>query len=174
MKRLSFLAVTAIVVTIGFSSCSNDDPAQPLNVDWNQTATVYGKVLIVDDFTNTPRKWTTADKVNIVATVAYSSLNPQASGTYQIPSDKITYTPSTGEVQVVAPVGRNGTQVNLKLLNFKGSVKLSGGTIDVIWQGSTRTVYDLYPGDVAYLSDNWELKSSYDYTPVANKGDEAN
>jgi hypothetical protein len=168
MKKVSFLAVTAIAVMMGFSSCSNDDPAQPLNVDWNQTATVHGKLLIQNDFFDASPKWATASDVKFVATVAYDELASGATGTYTVPSDKITYDGRTGEVTVVFPVSRLGTQLSLKLLDFTGSVKIADGkTIDVIWQGTTKYSAKLYPGDVDYLED-WQLRY---YTQVVKEGD---
>ncbi|MDR1153984.1 MAG: hypothetical protein LBL04_04680 [Bacteroidales bacterium] len=177
MKKVSFLAVTAIAATMGLNSCSSDDPAQPLNVDWNQTATVHGKLLIRNDFVDATPKWTTASDVKFVATVDYAQLASGAEGTYIVPGDKITYDGRTGEVTVVFPVSRMGTQLSLKLLDFTGSVKISDGnggskTVDVIWKGTptSKTSDKMYPGDVGYLT-NWQLQG---YTQVVKEGDAIN
>ncbi|MDR1667206.1 MAG: hypothetical protein LBS03_05900 [Bacteroidales bacterium] len=174
MKKVSFYAVTAIAVVMGFSSCSNDDPAEPLNVNWNQTATVHGKVLIQDNFepSGTP-KWTTSSAVKFVATVPYSQLAPGASGTYTVPSDKITYNATSGEVTVEVPVSKNNiTALTLKVLAFEGEVTdYNGDDIDVIWGSKTKTTNALSPGEVAYL-ETFKYQSSSDYTEVVKKGDE--
>jgi hypothetical protein len=154
MKKFSFLAMTTLFLFIGLYSCSNDDPAEPLSVDWKRTATIYGKILIDTNPNASPRTWNTPSEVSFTAFVPYRALNSRASeGYYYIPQDKITYDSSTGIVTVIAPVGLQGAKVTVRFSEFKGKVTSGGKEINVIWKDYPKDI-DVFPGGEFYLS-NW-------------------
>ena len=138
MKKLfSFCAVTITVLSLGLSSCTKEDPAKPLEVDWNRTGTVEGTILYVNDETTTPKKYAAPSSLEISATIPYSDLNSGASGTYSIPKSNITYTGSTGKFSVKVPVGVNGADVTIRVSSFTGTRREDDGgtsvTVNGIW-----------------------------------------
>lgn len=173
-KQLKNVFVTALLATgLFISSCSTEDPATPLNVNMNQTATVCGKILINRNETVSPQIWSAPENISIMATVPYSSLNSSATGTYVIPLSNITYKPS-GEFEIKAPVGIEGSTITVKFFDFKGTVKTNKkgeGTYPVIWKGQTQTSTKLYPGETYYLT-TWKLSGSNYYEFEINVDDE--
>ncbi|MDR2037197.1 MAG: hypothetical protein LBQ60_04670 [Bacteroidales bacterium] len=177
-KVFSLLAMAAIVLSVGLSSCAKEDTADSLNVDLNRTATIKGKILINEDETKTEPTWSAPREVVISATVPYTSLNGNAAGgTYVIPSSNISYTASTGEFTITAPVGVSGSVVSVKLSQFTGSVRVadpanagSSKTINVIWDSQEKDSNSAKPGETVYL-DQWELSTDAYYTEVKNAGD---
>ncbi|RYZ46124.1 MAG: hypothetical protein EOP49_23900 [Sphingobacteriales bacterium] len=102
------------------ASCSKEDPAMPLEINAEQTATINGKILINKDENTATPKWAAPANVQIIATVPYSELNSSASGTYAIKT--VSYNATTGEFSIVAPVSANGSVITVKFADFKGEV----------------------------------------------------
>jgi hypothetical protein len=166
MKSVSSLFVMAVVaLSLGVSGCAKEDPAKPLEVDWNRTGTVKGTILINPDITKAAdeQKYSAPaiTSSNFVVSIPYADLNAGAGGTYII-KDKLTYNSSTGEFTVTVPVGVGGARVTIKMSDFEGTLKKEVGgtdkTVDVIWKASTKSVTnkEVAPGAVVYL-DNWIL-----------------
>ncbi|MDR1865125.1 MAG: hypothetical protein LBR08_06075 [Bacteroidales bacterium] len=156
------------------SGCAKEDPATPLSVDWNRTATVKGRILIKKDFKEAKPTWAAPENVKFSASIPYSGLNSNASGKYIIPQDRITYDSSTGDVTVVFPVGITGAALTLKFSDFEGKITeaTKGDSKDVIWKSKEETSSTVLPGEVAYL-DTWMLQTEYvDFEVVTKKGDE--
>lgn len=177
MKKVSILASIALGgLLIGFTSCKKEDPAVALEINEEQSATINGKILINTNESDTLPKWSAAPNVQIIATVPFYQLNSNASGTYNI--NNIAYNPLTGEFAIKAPVGANGTQVNVKFADFKTTVIVPewvdtanvDKTIKVIWQGQSTNTPELAPGEV-YTLPTWQLSGAGDYIKDPSVGD---
>lgn len=177
MKKVSILASIALSgLLIGFTSCKKEDPAVALEVNQEQAATIQGKILINTNESDTLPKWSAAPNVQIVATVPYYQLNSNASGTYIIKD--VVYNPTTGEFSIKAPVGANGSSVDVKFNDFKTTVIVPewvdtsyvDKTIRVIWQGQSTSTPDLMPGEV-YTLPTWQLNGAGDYIKDPSVGE---
>jgi len=178
MKKVSiFLAVAFVATALGFTGCASEDPAKPLEVDWNRTAVLKGTILINADISKVRADQklsappTTFDKEAFIVSIPYSSLNSGASGTYILPKEKIVY--RNGEFTITVPVGVSGSTVTVKIDDFAGTLKKTIGTddktVDVIWKpsavvGTSGSSKTLSPGQTAYF-DNWILDAYYTTTP---------
>lgn len=178
MKKVSIFALIALGgLSMGMASCSKEDPATPLEINAEQTATINGKILINKDENTATPKWAAPANVQIIATVPYSELNSSASGTYTIKN--VTYNATTGEFAIVAPVSANGSVITVKFADFKGEVVVptvvngtpSTETIKVIWNSKTANSNNLVPGEV-YNLPTWELNGAADYTIDNSVGDD--
>jgi len=160
MKRVfSFFAATVIILSTGMNSCTKDT-AKPLEVDWNRTATVKGAVLVNSDVTKitSEQVYAAADITvdNFIVTIDYGELTTGASGTYTLPKDKILYNESDGTYTIVAPVGANGTTINVKVADFPGSLRkmaeLVATPYDVVWKSSSfpKSIVNVMPGEIRY------------------------
>ncbi len=178
MKKVSIFALIALgSLSIGVTSCSKEDPAKALEINKEQTATIHGKILINKNESDSIPKWSSAENVQIIASVPYAELNSAASGTYLIKD--VTYNAATGEFTIVAPVSANGSAINVKFADFKGQVVVptivddtvqTSKTINVIWKGQSTTTEQLLPGE-AYNLPNWQLNGSAYYTEDPSVGD---
>lgn len=171
-KQLKNVFVTAMLaVGLLFSSCAKEDPAIPLNVNMDQTATIHGKILVNKNEAATTQTWSAPDDFNVIATVPYSSLNSSAIGDYVIPSENISYNKSAGEFTIKAPVGIEGSNVTVKFSDFKGSVRANKGgkelIYSVIWKGKSANTGKIYPNETFYLP-TWKLNGSAHYTIEAS------
>ncbi len=114
MKKylLNLFVATVVACGLSFTSCSSDDPASPLEVDLNKTATISGTILVnanVAEEDAEDIKWSAPASITITASVDYSELNTQAtSGSYRVNG---TYSSSTGKFEIRVPVGANGSIV---------------------------------------------------------------
>lgn len=178
MKKVSIFALIALGgLSMGMASCSKEDPATPLEINAEQTATINGKILINKDENTATPKWAAPANVQIIATVPYSQLNSSASGTYTIKN--VSYNATTGEFAIVAPVSANGSVITVKFADFKGEVVVptvvngtpSTETIKVIWNSKTANSNNLVPGEV-YNLPTWELNGAADYTIDNSVGDD--
>lgn len=175
MKKqlFSILAVTTALV-LGLTSCAKEDTASNLEVDLSRTATIQGKILVNTDETAVNPRWSAPSTVSLIATVPYSSLNAQASGTYVIPKENISYESSTGIFTIKAPVSVQGTVVTVKFEDFKGEVRQPDGTgtktVKVIWKSQTRASVTVYPGETYNLT-YWQL-NGFGYIKDTNSGDD--
>jgi len=123
-KALNFFAGTALLLSVGLFGCLKEDPAKQLEVDWNKTGIVSGKILYVNDVSGTPPykyEAPRAQDVALRAIVAYSDFVDGAGGVYQIPNDKITYDPATGVFTVEVPTGDKGGEVEIMMSDFVGT-----------------------------------------------------
>lgn len=155
MKKLLYIAFAAAVVGVTFSACKKD-PAEPLNINHGQNATIQGKVLVVTDRTSNPVRWS-ALPVTVVAEIDNSDITrPDATGVYR---KTATYNPSTGEYSVTVPVSQQGSAVTILVQEFTGKVKDNNGPVDpdsgerttrefdALWSTRYVQVYGLFPGD---------------------------
>ena len=185
MKKVVNLFVAAAMgLPLVFSSCAKEDPAKPLEVNWNRTAVLKGTLLINADITkDRADQKLSAPSITrdaFFVSIPYSSLNSEAEGDYILPKDKIEYK-TNGEFTITAPVGVSATKVTVRVSDFSGTLKktISGTdkTIDVIWKPSKIVGVDgsslsLSPGGTAYFP-NWILDAfiSEDYyTEVKSDG----
>jgi len=176
MKKVSILsAIVLSSLVIGVTSCKKEDPAKALKVNLEQTATVNGKILINANESDSLPKWSAPQNVQILASVPYNQLNSNAYGNYTINS--VNYNPATGEFTVVAPVGVNGSSIDIKIVDFKGTVitpvwvdtAYVNKTINVLWNGTSGNTPYLVPGEV-YTLPTFELDG--DYSVLPSVGDE--
>jgi len=174
-KVFSFFALTAIGLSLGVSSCSNEDPAKPLDINLKRTATIKGALLYVSDETEAaPGVWS-APNVNeddFYVTVNYSELtgNNNAKGVYVLPKDKIKYAKKDGTFTITVPVGISDTWVNVKINSFEGEVKIgSNDYFSAIWDSKVG-VACVAPSEVTYLQFFWHWG---EYTLIEKVGDDA-
>lgn len=177
MKKVSIFALIALgSLSIGVTSCSKEDPAKALEINKEQTATIHGKILINKNESDSLPKWSSAENVQVIASVPYAELNSDATGTYLIKD--VTYNAATGEFTIVAPVSANGSSINVKFADFKGQVVVpttidtvqTTKTINVIWKGQSTSTIQLLPGEV-YNLPNWQMDGSTYYAEDPRVGD---
>jgi hypothetical protein len=183
MKKVSFLGIAAMALAGVFSGCSTEDTATPLNVDWSQTATINGTLLIITDQSSanpyTDAKWKVIDSdVNIkqyfVAEVPYSALNPGANGTYVVKATAENFTyDEKGQFSFKVPAGKTAASIKVKMLPWQGQVKyLKFASIGeekiypVIWDEKTGTE-SVAAGETKYLPA-WKLYGGYTPLDAAN------
>src|SRR5690606_30874217 len=126
-----------------------EDPAEALEVNHEQSATINGKILINKDESDSIPKWSAANNIQVIASLPYSELNNHATGTYLIKD--VTYNSNTGEFTIKTPVSANGSAVDVKFADFKGQVVipvmvdtvLTQKTINVIWNGQSASTSTL-------------------------------
>jgi len=120
-KFLYFFCATAMVLSLGLSSCVKEDPARPLEVDLSKTATVQGRILFNTDLTLTEPVLTapSAANVTITARINYSSIVNGGSGVHII--QNITYNASTGDFTIQVPVSEWGGTVTISINDFTGT-----------------------------------------------------
>jgi len=164
MKRVfSFFLVIAIFLSLGVNSCTNEDPAKPLDVNLKRTATIKVVLLIDNDETDMITKWTTPKDLRdyFYVTVDYSDLiDCEDCGKYVLPNDRITY--SNGTYSFEAPVGINPTTVNIRISAFEGEVKQGPDTyVDVVWSSSEGKIEGLTPGALGYKEFQWKDDQQY-------------
>ena len=132
-KVFSFFAATAVMLSVGLSSCAEEDPAKPLEVDWDKVATVKGTIFYVPDANDNKLK--ASSNIKIRATIPYNSIFPGMgfSGNYVIPEGKIDYSSSTGEYSFPVPVEATGN-VTITVEDFTG-IRKNTSNVDeaVIW-----------------------------------------
>lgn len=173
MKKLFNVAIVALALSFGLSSCGNEDPASPLTVNTSRTATIEGVVLVNANETATPAKYSAPENaVTVEALIPYSSLIPGggATGNYRVTGT----TNADGTYSLSVPVGANPTTVTVKVLGFKGSVRktVSGTdkTINVYWKSQTKSAAGLSQGDLSL--QNFTLNGSAYYEEVKSDGSE--
>ncbi|MDR0419157.1 MAG: hypothetical protein LBH34_02965 [Prevotellaceae bacterium] len=184
-KIFSMLAVIA-VVALAFTSCSKDDPAEPVKPDEGKEATFIGKVLIQTNestLSAAPKVWSAPVSLDIVARVRYNDLGIGGGSTYyNIPANKISYNNSTGEYIIKAPVNSQGSQTSIEVAigSFTGKVTktkpANGGVVDVevdvVWAAIN---YFTTPsgtiGATVYIPTR-QLSSSSCYEEVVSVGEE--
>lgn len=135
-KHLFTVMALAATLTLGLTSCTKEDPASPLVIDMQKTATVEGTLLVNPDITKAPadQKYDALKDVQIVAYVKYSTLNPNAStGSYTV---KATYTSSTGKFSVVVPATEDGVTVTFAVSDVAGEQKQVVGPDNVTIVGT--------------------------------------
>jgi hypothetical protein len=179
MKKKFLSILTVLAFTLGLVSCSSsEDPAEPLYVNLERTATITGKILVNEDETSLSSVWKAPNGVtaaSFIATIPYSDLNSGATGTYIIPQENITYESNTGIFKIKAPVSVRGSVVTVKFQDFNGNVRMlvngSGRTVPVIWQSKTLTSDKVFPRET-YNLPYWKLNGSYFYIIDTKAGDD--
>ena len=149
MKRVfSFFAATTFLLSIGLSSCVKEDPAKPMEINWNKTGVVTGKLLYVNDMSvaNPEYKAPPQKDIEILATIPYNAIVSGVTGTYVIPKEKISY--QSGEFTIETPVGDAGGTVTIRVSSFYGSKKVNATTTqEGIWYISNAfNVVNVLPG----------------------------
>ena len=167
-----FFAPAMLALALILGGCAKEDPAKPLEVDWNRTAVVTGWFSVNADITKDrdQQKFSapSVDNMSVgdlfVVTLPYSSLNSGASGTYVLPKNKIVYN-DYGQFTITVPVGVSGSDITVKMLDFEGALKKevdgSAKTLTVIWKASTKsgTASNLMPGAIHYFPA-WTLDAA--------------
>ena len=142
MKKqlFSILAVAATLI-LGFSSCSKDDPATPINLDKTTTAYVKGYLSYQPDLTaSVLNAYPSSSDVVLSATVEYSSLSGLASaGSFEVPT---AYDQSTGMYTIEVPASTNATGVKIIFSGFSGTQRQTATTtVKGYWTPSSPVVY---------------------------------
>ena len=154
-KVFRFFVAAAIALPLALSSCSKEDPAEPLEVDLTKSGTFKVTLLAVTNTFASPQVYAAAPitKDNIVATVPYNTLNSSASGNYLIPKGNIDYNTSTGVLEVKnVPTVENGITLTVKIIPVLGTrtEPSSTGTESVsvagIWSYSYSITENILPG----------------------------
>ncbi len=168
MKKASILALVALGgLAASVSSCKKEDPAKALEVNLSQTATVNGKILVNADESDSIPKWSAPTNLSVIATVPFNQLNPaSAHGVYNVTN--VNYDATSGEFTVVAPVGANGTDINIAINDFAGQVRIpkmvdtvmTSEVINVLWNGTTLHASNVLPGESRTLP-TIELNGAY-------------
>jgi hypothetical protein len=150
-KFFSVMAFTALLMS---ASCAKEDPAKP--VDYSapeKQATLQGKVLINENETLTPQKYSAKAGVTVIASVAYSQLNPGlGSGSFSATAT----TDSKGEFTLAVPATSSGVSVTLAVNDVQGSktVTSPSGSAEVQqgkWSFAISSIYDLQSGQTKIL-----------------------
>ncbi len=117
MKKHVILFCAAVSACFGFMGCENDfESAKPLTYDDFPTATITGRVLVVDDYTDNysrnekPAPATIEVMVEIPNGYFVNYHYGSIQGTYRA---KASYNPSTGEYRAVVPVTSRGVEVSV-------------------------------------------------------------
>jgi hypothetical protein len=159
MKKFFKIFIAASFGCIAFTACNND-PAEPLNYNTYQTATVKGKVLVNTDYTLSinAQKWSAAPAgIRIIAEVSNTSITGQSTaGTYRT---NAAYNATTGEYTVTVPVSYNGSIVTITVKDWTGKVKdevydaTAGENVpkefDALWHSDYTQTTSLKPGDIS-------------------------
>lgn len=136
MKKqlFSILAVAAALV-LSLSNCSNDDPADALEVNIERTATITGTIVIQQNqqrdadgklYYSVPQM--TANDIKV--TVAYTQLGYAVAGVYEVPTSNITFDTATGRYTIISPVGPSATDVVITLNDISGTQNQDTGELD--------------------------------------------
>lgn len=181
-KVFNFIAVAVVALSFGLSGCSNEDPASPLDVDMNRTATIQGTILInTDEFADADKQtWSSPKEISVIATVDYDQLNPlAASGSYTVPTSAITY--SKGNFSFKIPVGVGATDIKVKVQQFTGTVDIKDPadatkrkTVNVIWDEVDYGTVSVSPAQTKILDEKKLERSLGDCTDVVIDGDKVN
>lgn len=111
----------------------------------NNTATIYGKLLVKRDLTPDPPKDPEPPGISsadISVTIPYSNLVSGQIGDYKVPSSQIKYNMNDGSLTVKIPLPLNNMTVSVKIDDFYGTLKQADGTnINVTWKASS--VYNI-------------------------------
>ena len=181
MKRVcSIFAAAMFCLSFGVNSCTNEDPANPLEINLSRTATISGVLLLNRDLTvdADDRKWSAPDVTTDIfyVTVPYEELtgNSEAEGDYVVPKSNFKLN-SSGEFEITVPVGAKATEVTVKINSFEGTVKKKVGaddkTVKVIWE-SREIIKKLTPGESYYKEELWNgAGTPLPYTEVTKSGD---
>jgi len=171
MKRVFIFCATAFfTLSLGLSGCVQEDPAKPLEVDWNRTATIKGTFLIADEVSNTT--YTTPyspDFSNFseafLVKIPYRYLNSNLTGEYMLPKENIGYSVYDGTFTIKVPVGIKGAKIFVKVSDFEGILYDDTFGVEedkaVIWKASDYTgvwTDKILPGEIYYL-EPWVLNS---------------
>ncbi|MDR2813422.1 MAG: hypothetical protein LBB79_02015 [Prevotellaceae bacterium] len=119
MKKKIFSAMALTAVLMG-ASCAKEDPAKP--VDYSapeKQATVTGKLVINENLTLSPQKYTAKEGITVIASVRYSSLNPSSSSSGAFSTS--TTTNSKGEFTLTVPATEAGVSVSFAVNDIEGS-----------------------------------------------------
>ena len=125
MKKIfSFFALTAMVLSMGLTGCSNEDPAEPLVVNTNKTATINGIAHATLDATSTNVQYAPSG-TKIYLKTKYSNLLSNGSTT----NDYVVETTVgvNGEFSANVPVSDNGTAYTVVGDAFLAQKKFSSG-----------------------------------------------
>ena len=174
MKRVySFFVTAAICLSLGVNGCTDEDPAKPLDIDMQRTATIQGVLLHNADEEQSPQKWSVLPRSftvdNFFVTVDYEDLTDDfRTGTYILPKSMISYNNSNGTYHITVPVGKNSTYVEINITSFEGELIQSDGKKIAVRWWSDFSWNNLYPGDVWELDFLWY---SSENDPVIKNGD---
>ena len=153
-KVFSIFVVAIIALPFIFSSCAEEDPAQPLVVDKTKSGTLSVNILAVINTTTTPTVYAAAPITldNVVAWVNNNELNSSASGRYLVPRSDMTW--NNGVLTINAPTTESGVTLNVNILPALGT--RTEGTpaapVPGIWSISSNFTGAIYPGNTTVLS----------------------
>ena len=121
MKKQLFSILAMAILALGLTSCSKDDPAQPVTVDETATATIIGYVSFVPDLTGAAKPaYPAGSNVTITATVPYSSLNGEITTTGNL-EIAASYDATTGRYKIDVPATLAATaSVTINVSAFTG------------------------------------------------------
>ena len=127
MKKQLFSILAMAVLALGLTSCSKDDPAQPVTVDETATATIIGYVSYVPDLSTGKTAYPAGSDVTVTATVPYSSLNGGiATGNLEIAA---SYNATTGQYKIDVPATLATTAlVTINVSAFTGD-RINGSSV---------------------------------------------
>ena len=170
-KLISFLLLLLVY------SCNIEDPAKPLEVNLDRTATISGVALIVQD--EHLQIWAPAPirRADFFVTVAYNQLVTEANGFYVLPVERISYNATTGVFTITVPAGVVETHVSVTINGFPGHVNRTNPGGDhlppvrqnVQWKMQNEIV-KVSPGGTANHSFLW----NGNYDEVYGPGDNSN
>jgi hypothetical protein len=124
-KLLNVLALAAVLMSV---SCSEDDPAKPVDFSApEKQATIQGQLLINADLTLDDEVYSAAPAgTTIRAVVAYNDLGSTASGSYTTTAT----VDSKGVFELKVPASDGGVTVSLTVNDIKGKQKDFTGETD--------------------------------------------
>ena len=137
----SVFLMVMFLLSFGLLGCTEEDPAKSLELNWNNTATLKGKIFMIDSQIDYEElhAYTTKGSLKdyFIVKLNYNDLVSGINGEYLLKADKISYNQSTCEFIIEVPVGVSGSNVSIAMNDFKGKLQFSDGSwVNVLWKAS--------------------------------------
>ena len=136
MKKVNLIfASAAFALSVGLSGCAKEDPAKPLEINLNKTATIKGTVLYVENHSVTEPTYKAApiSGSDIKIKIPYSDLNSLYMGYdyYIVESKNISC--SNGEFTATIPATDSGVEFEIEFGDFEGKYNTGSKELNVLW-----------------------------------------